>query len=86
MLDGNGQVDVKQRVIKILSGCFQSGRTKVLMESRLVEDLRVDSIDLVEIVMALNDEFGIDLPESDVQSWSVVEDVYNLVRTKIAVR
>jgi len=41
-------------------------------ESRLVEDLYVGSMSVVEIVMALNETFGIELPEAVVSGWRTV--------------
>lgn len=45
------------------------------MECRLVEDLFVESIGLIEIVMALNEWFGVEIPEDAVEEWRTVKDV-----------
>lgn len=52
-----------------------NARYQIDLDSRLVEDLHVDSLDVVEIVMALNEEFGIELTEEMVAKWRVVRDI-----------
>ncbi|MGH8347947.1 MAG: acyl carrier protein [Pseudomonas sp.] len=78
--DLNNAFEVESKVIKVLSDYFPAGRRKIQIDSRLVEDLCVDSISLVEIVMALNETFGIELPEVDVGTWRTVKDVCFSVR------
>jgi acyl carrier protein len=73
--DSSDQFDVVSQVLKVLSDYFPVGCREVELASRLVEDLYVDSISLVEIVMALNESFGIELPEDRVGLWRTVEDV-----------
>ena len=73
--ESSDQFDVVSQVIKVLSDHFPVGRREITLTSRLVEDLYVDSISLVEIVMALNETFGIEFPEDRVGLWRTVEDV-----------
>jgi len=73
--ESSDQVVVASQVIKVLSDYFPAGRRDIELTSRLVQDLYVDSISLIEIVMALNETFGIDLPEDRVGLWRTVEDV-----------
>lgn len=68
-------VEIERQVIRILSDYFPVGRRKIESESRLVEDLYVDSMSIVEIVMALNESFAIELPESAVSEWRIVGDI-----------
>lgn len=73
--ESSDQIVVASQVIKVLSDYFPAGRRDIELTSRLVQDLYVDSISLIEIVMALNETFGIDLPEDRVGLWRTVEDV-----------
>lgn len=63
------------QVVEVLFECFPASRRKIEWSSRLVEDLYVDSMAVVEIVMALNESFGIELPGSGVAKWRTVADV-----------
>lgn len=66
---------LESQVIKLLSDYFPARRGKIGIESRLVEDLGVDSISLVEVVMALNERFAIELPDAGVGEWKTVRDI-----------
>jgi len=48
--------------------------------SRLIEDLGADSLDVVELIMAFEDEFGITLPDEDVAKMKTIEDVVNYIK------
>ncbi|PNB75830.1 acyl carrier protein [Pseudomonas sp. GW456-E7] len=82
----NDQLDVLSQVIKVLSDYFPAGRRDIEVTSRLVGDLYVDSISLIEIVMALNETFDIDLPEGEVGLWRTVEDVCESVMSSRSCR
>ncbi len=76
--------DVFNRVHHVL--CEQLGFTsdeaekaKVNLEANLLSDLGADSLDQVEIVMALEDEFGIEISDDDGEAIKTVADVVNLV-------
>jgi acyl carrier protein len=56
---------------------------KVVPEARFAEDLEADSLDLVELVMALEEEFGITVPEEDLEGITTVGQAYDLVVAKL---
>ena len=53
---------------------------KVTADSTLVDDLGVDSLDVVELIMAFSDEFGIDIPDDAADKISTVADVVNYLK------
>ena len=55
---------------------------EILPEGRLKEDFGADSLDEVEVVMALEDEFDLEIPDEDVQAWVTVNDVTNYIHAK----
>jgi acyl carrier protein len=55
---------------------------KVVPEAKFAEDLDADSLDLVELVMALEEEFGITVPEEDLEGITTVGQAYDLVVSK----
>jgi acyl carrier protein len=57
---------------------------KVTLEAKFKEDLGSDSLDLVEFVMALEEEFGISVPESDLEGVDTVGKAFNLVASKVS--
>jgi len=55
----------------------------VLPESSFSKDLGADSLDLIELILALEEEFDIEISENDVKKFSVVQDIINYVEEKI---
>ncbi|MDO4484996.1 MAG: acyl carrier protein [Bacillota bacterium] len=54
----------------------------VKMETHLMKDLEADSLDAVEIIMAIEDEFGIEVPDEDAEKFQTVSDIVNYVEAK----
>ena len=71
--------DLERQVIQLLSDYLRVDQQMIKSDSRLVEDLCVDSVGVVEIVMSINETFAIDLPDADVTEWRTVGDICRLV-------
>lgn len=71
---------IEQRVIKIIAE--QLGAAE--LESHIVNDLGADSLDEVELVMAIEDEFDIEISDSDAEAAKTVQDVINYVVAHVA--
>ncbi len=56
---------------------------KVTPEAKFGDDLDADSLDLVELVMALEEEFGVEIPEEELEGIESVGQAYDLVVAKI---
>jgi acyl carrier protein len=56
---------------------------QVTMEARFGDDLDADSLDLVELVMALEEAFDVEIPEEDLEGVETVGQAYKLVQTKL---
>lgn len=54
----------------------------ITAESRFKEDLGADSLDLFELVMALEDEYSVEIPSEDLQQMATVADVMNYLKDK----
>ena len=52
---------------------------KITPQSEVVKDLGADSLDVVELMMALEDEYGITLPEGEVESLKTVQDIVDML-------
>ena len=57
---------------------------QITPEARLVEDLRLDSLDWAELVVVLERETGEGLPESDLEAVRTVDDILDLIERKQA--
>jgi len=55
----------------------------VTLETHLMKDLEADSLDAVEIIMAIEDEFDIEVPDEDAEKFQSVGDIVKYVEEKI---
>ncbi|MFK0389790.1 acyl carrier protein [Campylobacter coli] len=67
--------DVKAVVVEQLS----IDADAVKMESKIIEDLGADSLDVVELIMALEEKFEVEIPDSDDEKLIKIEDVVNYI-------
>ncbi len=56
---------------------------KITMDSRFEEDLEVDSLGVVELLMALEDNFGVQIPDEEAEQLSTVGEAVSLVEQKL---
>ena len=56
---------------------------KITMESRFEEDLEVDSLGVVELLMALEDNFGVQIPDEEAEQLTTVGEAVTLVEQKL---
>jgi acyl carrier protein len=56
---------------------------KVVPDARFGDDLDADSLDLVELVMALEEEFGVEVPEEELEGVETVGQAYDLIAGKL---
>lgn len=55
---------------------------EVSENASFTDDLGADSLDVVELVMAIEEEFGIDVPDEDTQGLKTVQDVVDYIKSK----
>jgi acyl carrier protein len=70
----------KQCAVEVL----QVEPEQVTVEARFGDDLDADSLDLVELVMALEEAFDIEVPEEDLEGVETVGQAYELVQSKLS--
>ncbi|MBS0617948.1 MAG: acyl carrier protein [Spirochaetes bacterium] len=67
------------KVKKIISEQLGVDEGEVTNESHFIDDLGADSLDTVELVMALEEEFGIEIPDEDAEKIQTVGDVQKYI-------
>lgn len=72
-----------QQIINVLKEYTEIPPEKIVPESRLAEDLGFNSLDLMNIVIAFEDEFDIEIPESEIPELYTVSDVIGYLQGKL---
>jgi len=75
--------DIEQRVREIIADQLGESIENITPEKDFVQDLGADSLDVVELVMALEEEFGIEIPEEDAEKIKTVGDAINYIKEKL---
>lgn len=73
--------EIEQKVTFIVSEQMGLGAEEIKPESKFVGDLGADSLDSVELAMALEEEFNIEIPDEDIEKMETVEDAIKYVET-----
>ena len=73
---------MEDKVIKLISDATKVDIAKVKPETSFVDDLNLDSLDIVELMMKMEDEFGIEIPEEDAEGLKTVNDVVKYLESK----
>lgn len=71
-----------EKVSEIVKAQLNLEDVEITLESNFKEDLGADSLDLFELVMALEEEYGIEIPSEDLEKIATVGDVINYMKAK----
>ena len=69
-----------EKVKNIIADQLGLDASEVKMESSFIDDLGADSLDIVELVMALEEEFDIEMPDEEAEKIKSVGDVVNYIK------
>ena len=72
-------MDTMEKVVTLLSEQLGVDKDKINAGSDVVKDLGADSIDVVQLLMAMEDEFGVTVTEDDASNLKTVEDIVSLI-------
>jgi acyl carrier protein len=75
--------DIEQRVKKIVAEQLGANEADVKNASSFVDDLGADSLDTVELVMALEEEFGCEIPDEDAEKITTVQQAIDYVNANL---
>ena len=74
---------VFEKLKKIICEQLEVEEDQVTMESNIMDDVDADSLDLVDIVMSVEDEFEVEVPEDAVEKMKTVGDVVKFIEENI---
>ena len=76
--------EIFEKVKSIIVEQLGVTETSVTMEASFIDDLGADSLDIVELIMALEEEFDIEIPDSDAEKVVTVGDVVEYIKDHVA--
>ena len=76
--------EIFDKVKKIIVDKLGVAEANITLESSFIDDLGADSLDIVELIMALEEEFDIEIPDEDAEKVVTVSDVVDYIKDHIA--
>ena len=73
-----------EKVKDIIIEQLQVDESEVTMDTNLMKDLSADSLDAVEIIMAIEDEYEIEIPDEEAEKFANIGDIVNFIEDQIA--
>ncbi len=73
--------EMKEKVIDIISNQLGIEKEAITPDAKVIDDLGADSLDVVELVMALEEEFDVEIPDEEAEKIKSVGDIFNYMET-----
>ena len=77
--------EVQSQLKEIVMDRLNAEEDQIKPEASFVEDLGADSLDIVELIMGIEEEFDIEIPDEDAEKLTTVGEAMEYVKTKLAV-
>ena len=74
---------ILEKVKEIIAGQLHIDESRIDIDSHLMEDLEADSLDAVEIIMAVEEEYDLAIPDDDAEKFRTVRDLVEYVETQV---
>ncbi len=76
-------MDVFEKVKAVIAEKLDVEPEKVVPEARFIEDLGADSLDIVELIMGLEDEFGLEISDEEAEQIRTVGDAVKFIESRM---
>ena len=73
-----------EKIREIIADKLSINEDEITMDSAFLEDLNADSLDIVELIMALEEEFDTEIPDADAEKIVTVSDVVDYIKDHVA--
>ena len=78
-----GIAEIKNRVIEIIANQLGIEEDDVTAEASVIDDLGADSLDVVELVMALEEEFDLEIPDEEAEKITSVQNIFDYMASAL---
>lgn len=72
-----GIVEIKDRIVEIIANQLGLEVEEITSEASVVEDLGADSLDVVELIMTIEEEFDVEIPDSEAEKIIKVQNIFD---------
>lgn len=80
-----GIAEIKNRIVEIIANQLGIEVDDVTAEASVIDDLGADSLDVVELVMALEEEFDLEIPDEEAEKIRSVQNIFDYMATALQV-
>lgn len=77
-------MDIEKKIIEIAAETLKTDESKITPQSSFVDDLKADSLDQVELMMAIEEAFNVDIPDDEASKIMTIADAIDYVKKKTA--
>ena len=74
-----------EKITQILADQLDADADSMTLETKIAEDLGADSLDVVEMLMTIEDEFEVEIPDEDIEGLKTIGDVTEYIQNKMNV-
>jgi acyl carrier protein len=78
-----GIVEIKNRIVEIIANQLGIEEDDVTAEASVIDDLGADSLDVVELVMALEEEFDLEIPDEEAEKITSVQNIFDYMASAL---
>jgi acyl carrier protein len=75
--------DLENKVKQVIAAQLQVNLSEISNNSSFIEDLGADSLDIVELVMAMEEHFNLEIPDEEAERIATVQDAINYISTHL---
>ena len=73
---------IVKKIKKIIANHFGAEEGGIVFDTDIADDLKLDNLDIIELTMALEEEFQLVIPDFDAERWRTVGDIVNYIENK----
>ncbi|MEA3222705.1 MAG: acyl carrier protein [Thermodesulfobacteriota bacterium] len=74
---------VEERIIELIAEQLDRDKSEISPEMSFIDDLGADSLDLVELIMTIEEEYNIEIPDDDAEKLTYIKDAIEYIKGKI---
>ena len=75
-------MDIQKEVIGLIADQLNIKAEEIKTNQKLIEDIKADSLDIVELVMSLEEKFNISIPDESAEKMQTIQDVIDYIKDK----